>query len=108
MPFSGPMKLAPRCLGISTFETVRGVHPHLSVHHGGKQQRCFGVAPARNDPASSICWLYQQNNYISFVLRMNRKLFQPGNLIVLVNCIGAGDQAGGCQPDERAFDKIAS
>src|SRR5580704_18893713 len=42
MPFSGPMKMALRCLRMSTFATVAGCIPHLSVHRGGKQQRSFG------------------------------------------------------------------
>jgi hypothetical protein len=42
MPFSGPMKLAPRYLRISTFATVAGCIHILPFIAGGKQQRCFG------------------------------------------------------------------
>ena len=61
MPFSGPMKLAPRCLRISTFATVAGCI-HIFPFIAGASSSCASVASTMDVKASSatfwlrFCW----------------------------------------------------
>ena len=51
MPFSGPMKLAPRCLRISTFATVAGCI-HIFPFIAGASSSCASVASTMDVKAS--------------------------------------------------------